>query len=72
MGRQIDRSVFDLGPRRVLAKIVFVFPVPRRPDGPGHKTAAAVRTDVVQEGFDAGGAERALVGADARFERIGW
>ena len=68
----VDRPVFDNRARRVFAKIIVAFPVPRWPDWPGDKAAAAVRADVIQDGLDAGGAERALVAADARFERSGW
>jgi hypothetical protein len=42
-----------------------------RPDRPRRKTAAAVRADVEQFCLDAIGAERALIGADARFGRSG-
>jgi hypothetical protein len=62
---RIDRPVFDLRARRVLAKIVNTFPVFRWPDWPGNKTAAAVRADVVQDGLDASGAERAFIRAGA-------
>ena len=51
------------------------YPRPPLIDGanrPRHKPAAAIRTDVENLGLDAGGAEGAFVGADARIERIGW
>src|SRR6267143_6109445 len=71
MNCRTNRSVLDLGTRRVLTKEVVTFPVLRRPDWSGNKSAAAVRADVLQDVIDTRGAERALVGADARFKRVG-
>lgn len=46
MSFRVNGFVFDLGARRVLAKIVIAFPILRWSDWPGHKTSPAVRTDV--------------------------
>ena len=64
--------MLDLGTRGILAEIVVASPVLRRPDGSGHKAPTAIGTDVGQDALDTGGAERALVGADARVEGVGW
>ena len=71
MSCRINRSVFDLRARGILTKEVVTFPVLRRPDWSGNKSATAVRADVLQDVIDTRGAERALVGADARFKRVG-
>src|ERR1043166_2046291 len=71
MSCRIDRPVLYRGARGVLAEEVVAFPVLRWPDRSGSKSAAAVRADVFQDGSDTCGAKSALVGADARFERIG-
>ena len=63
--------MLDLGTRRVLTKEVVTFPVLRWPDWSGNKSAAAVRADILQDVIDTRGAEGALVGADARFKRVG-
>ena len=68
---RINRPVSDRSTRRVLAEKVVAFPVFRRPDRSGNKTAAAIRTDVAQDTFDTCGAERTLIGADARLKRVG-
>jgi len=68
VSRGIDRPVFDLGTRWVLAKEVVAFPVRRGADRPRHEAAAAVGTDITQDFFNARCAERALKGADARLE----
>ena len=68
--RWIDRPMLDRGARGVVAKEVVAVPVNRRSDGSGYKSAAAVRADVLQDVIDAGRAEGALLGADARF-RVG-
>ena len=72
MSRRIDRPVLHLGTRWVLAEEIVPFPIPRRPDGAWDKTAAAIRTDVAQNAIDAGRAKRALIRADARFDRVRW
>lgn len=60
------RSMFDLGARWVLAKIVIALPIFRGSDWPGYKTSTAVRTDVAQEGVDTIGTECAFISTDAR------
>ncbi len=64
----INWPVLDLGACGVLTKEVVTFPVLRRPDWSGNKSATAVRADVLQDVIDTRGAERALVGANARFK----
>src|SRR5213593_905774 len=70
ISRGIHRPVPDPGARRVLAKEVVSLPVRRRPDRPRDEPAAAVRADVVQDALDAACAKRALITADACFERV--
>src|SRR4029077_20229949 len=65
------RTVFHPRRRGILAEMVVTFPVVRRPDRPGREAAAAVGADIAQHILDAGGAEGALVAADARLERGG-
>jgi hypothetical protein len=72
MGRWVDRPVLDFGARWILAKKVVTFPIPRRSDSSRNKATTAIRTDVAQNVIDARGAKRALVGTDARFNRVGW
>jgi hypothetical protein len=71
MNCRINRPVLDLGTRRVLTEEVVAFPVLRRSDWSGNKSAAAVGADVLQDVIDTRGAKRAFVGADARFKRVG-
>lgn len=68
MNFRVNRSMFDLDGRRVLAKVVVAFQVLRWSDWPGHKPATAVRTDVVQDGLDTGDTERTFITADARLK----
>jgi hypothetical protein len=63
--------MLDLGTRGILTKVVVAFPVLRRPNRSGHEAPTAVRADVLKSIIDARGAERTLVGAAARFKRIG-
>jgi len=72
MSSGINRSVFDLGTRGVLAKEIVALPVLGRSDGSRNKTAAAIRADVSENIIDARCAECAFVGADACFKRGGW
>ena len=51
-------------------KVVIAPPVFRWPDGPWHKIATAVRTDVTQKSIHARRAERAFIRADARLKRV--
>jgi hypothetical protein len=60
--------VFDFIAGGVFAKIVIAFPVLRWSDGSGNEAATAIGADVVQDSINACCAERALVGADARFQ----
>ena len=71
MNCRINRPVLDLDSYRVFTKEVVAFPIPGRPDWPWSETATAIRTDVYHDRVDAGRAERALIAANARFERIG-
>lgn len=68
MSFRVNGSMFDLGARWVVAKIVIAFPVLRWSDWPGHKTSTAVRTDVSQDGIDTSGTERTFISADARLK----
>jgi hypothetical protein len=63
--------MFDLGTRGILTEVVVAFPVLRRPNRSRYEAPAAVRADVLKNVIDARGAERALLGADPCFERIG-
>jgi hypothetical protein len=69
---RIDRPMLCMKTSRVLTEEVVALPVPGRSDRPGNKSTAAIRAHVVQEVIHARGAERALIGADARFKRVGW
>src|SRR5262249_12598985 len=53
----------------ILAEIIVAAPVAGRPDRPRCEATAAVGADVAQHLLDAGGAERALVAADAGLDR---
>lgn len=70
MNRLLDRPVLDFGACRVLAEEIVAFPVFRRPDWSGNKSATTIRADVLEDVIDASGAERTLVAADARLSRI--
>ena len=56
--------------RRVVDEAGSFAPRLSRADRPHLEAAAAIRADVVENGFDAGGAEGALVRADPRVRRI--
>ena len=71
MLRRINRPMLDLCTRGILAQVVVAFPVRRRPDRSGYEAATAVRANVFKKTIDARGAERALVGTDPCFKRIG-
>ena len=68
---RIDRPVLDFGACRVLTEEIVAFPVFRWPDWSGNKSTTTIRADVLQDVIDTSGAERALVGADARLKRVG-
>ena len=72
MHRRVNGSVPDTGTRRILTEKTVTLPVLRWPDRPGRESTAAVRTNVLQDAFDAGRAERTFIGADSGFERIRW
>ena len=71
MSRRIHGAVPDSHARGILAEVIVAFPVARRPDGSRGESTSAIGANVAQDRLDAGGAEGALVGADARFERFG-
>ena len=54
----------------IRAEIVAAVPVVFRSDRPGTKTAAAIRADIVQEGFNAGTAKGAFERANHRLSGI--
>ena len=53
-------------------KEVVALPICRRSDWPRNKTTTAVRADISQNVVDTRRAKWALVGANARFKRLGW
>ena len=61
-----DRTMLHGSTGRVLSKIVVILPIARRSNRPRSKSAAAIRTDIAQHSFNAVGAERTFVAADAR------
>jgi hypothetical protein len=63
--------VLDCCAGRIDTETVPASPGDLRSDWPGAKTAAAIRADIIQEGFDACGAEGAFKRANAGLERIG-
>lgn len=68
MSFRVNGTVFDVGTRWILAKIVIAFPILRWPDWSWNKATTAVRTDVAQYGINTRGTERTLIGTDARFK----
>ena len=68
MSFRINGSMFDLGARWVLVKIVIAFPILRWSDWPGYKTSTAVRTNVSQDGVDTSDTERTFISTDARLK----
>ena len=71
VGCRGNRLVPDFCAGGIVAEKVVAVPIPRRADGTGNKSAAAVRADISDDGFDTRRAERAFIRADARFKRIG-
>ena len=63
MNGTINGSVLDLGARRIFAKIVVAFPIPRWPDRSRNESPAAVRANIAQDVVDARRAKRAFIGA---------
>ena len=70
MLRRINRSVPHSRARRILGEKVVTLPVRQWSDRPRRESSAAIRTDIVQDAFNAAHAERAFIGTDSRFERI--
>src|SRR5687768_6604790 len=70
VGLPIDRLVPDSRARGILAEIVVVLEVPRRPHRSRSKSTAAIRADVPEHVLDTRDAERALIAADARLGGI--
>jgi hypothetical protein len=68
----IDRPVLHLVASRIFPEEVVPFPICRRPNRSRNKPAPAIWTDIFQNAFDTGGTEGALIGADARLERVRW
>ena len=66
MRRWIDRPMLYLCTSRILAEEIIAIPVRRRSDWPLNEPASAIRTDISQNLFDTGHAERALIRADPR------
>ena len=71
MGHLINRPVLHLGARRICPKKFATVPIRRRSDRSRNKPATAIGADIFQNVFDAGHAEGALIGADARLKRVG-
>jgi hypothetical protein len=65
--RRIDRET-----ARLRAEIIAAFPVVLRPNGPGTKTAAAIRACTGQDVFDTGTAEGACKRTNHRIRGIRW
>ena len=68
MNVRINRPVLDLGTRGILPKEIVSFPVLGWPDWSGHKSTAAIWTDVTQHSINAVSTECALIAADACFK----
>jgi hypothetical protein len=60
--------MLDLGARWILAKEIVAFPIFRRSDWSGDKTATAVRANVFQNIIDTRCTKRAFICANARFK----
>lgn len=68
----VNWPVLDLGTRRIFAMEVIAFPICRRSGWPRNETTTTVRADISQNGVDTRRTKRALIGANARFKRLGW
>src|SRR6185436_13493359 len=66
----IDGTMPSESARGILAEEVVALPVRCGPDRPRREAAAAIGTNVLEHGRHASCAERALVAADARLDRI--
>src|SRR5262245_12101846 len=67
----IHRPVPNLRASWVFAQKIFPLPILRRPDRARNESATAIRANIMQDRFNAGGAERAFIAADSRFKRFG-
>ena len=63
--------MLDGGACRIRVEVVAPFPILLRPDRPGTETSAAIRADIVQEGFNAGTAKGAFERANHRLRGMG-
>ena len=70
LSRRIHRTVAHLGTRLICPKEIIIVPIHRRSNRSRNKPAAAIGTDISQNLFDTGHAERALIRADARLKRL--
>lgn len=70
MRRQIYRPVLHLGARRVFPKEIVIVPIHRRSNRSRDEPAAAIRANISQNAFDAGGTKGTLIGADTRLKRV--
>ena len=70
MGCNINGTVFDLLASGMFTQVPRSLPNLTRSDWAGAKSTAAVGANVKDDAFYAGGAERALEGADTRLERV--
>jgi len=64
---EIDRMVFDNRAGGIVSQPIIIFPVFRWPDGPRHKPAATIGTNIFKL-IGTCGAKRALVSTDACLE----
>lgn len=64
---RIHRTMLHHRAGRIQTEIVPAIPVVLRPDRAGTKSAPAIRTDIVEDVFDAGTAEGAFECANHRF-----
>src|SRR5262245_44080277 len=71
VGRLINRPVPHNRSRRKFAKVIALSPVMARPDGPGTKTTATIRTHVAQNCVDATTTESAFKRTNHRVGGIG-
>ena len=70
MHHQIHRPVLHLGACRIFPKEIVIVPIHRRSNRSRDEPAAAIRANISQNAFDAGGTEGTLIGADTRLKRI--
>lgn len=70
MHLRIRRMMLHRGARLICLKKVVIVPIRRRSDRSRYEPAAAIWANISQNAVDAGGAEGALIGADAYLKRI--